>query len=69
MTTDLTVTRRLADVLLERPLTEYVAEKRTSTPRWSWRLIAKQLYHDTDGQVTISHNTLRLWFADDEVAV
>lgn len=63
VTTDtLTVTQRLAEVLLGRPLDEYVAEKRASVPQWPWRLIAKQLAADTDGKVSVSHTALRRWY-------
>ena len=52
----------LADILLDRPLAEYVAEKRTGRPRWSWNDIAAQLSDDTDGKVAVSPESLRQWF-------
>jgi hypothetical protein len=58
----------LADVLLGRPLVEYVGEKRSGRPRWSWSLIAEQLVDDTGGKVAVTGETLRLWFGDDETA-
>lgn len=61
----LTANQRLAEVLLERPLAEYVAEKRAAVPQWPWRLIAKQLATDTEGQVSVSHTALRRWYGDD----
>ena len=64
MKTEATANRRLADITLGRPLDEYVAEKRTARPRWSWRLIAQQLSEDTDGDIQLSHQTLRLWFGE-----
>lgn len=55
-------TQVLAEVLLDRPLVEYVAEKRNATPRWPWRLIAEQLTTDTDGKVSVSGEWLRSSF-------
>lgn len=59
-----TPTQRLADQLLRRPLAEYVAEKRSAKPRWSWQLIAEQLAEDTDGQVTVTREALRTWYGE-----
>ena len=59
----------LADILLEQPLAEYVAEKRTAIPRWPWRLIAEQLATDTDGKVDVTHETLRSWYGISDEAV
>lgn len=61
-------TQLLAGLLLDRPLADYVAEKRNAVPRWPWRLIAVQLATDTEGQVAVTHETLRQWYARDEVA-
>lgn len=63
-----TANQKLAEVLLERPLAEYVAEKRASVPQWPWRLIAKQLATDTNGKVSVSHTALRRWYAEDVAA-
>lgn len=49
-------------------MTEYIAEKRNSTPKWPWRLIAQQLATDTDGRVEVTHETLRQWYGDDLAA-
>lgn len=65
VTPDTTANQRLAEVLLGRPLAEYVAEKRAAVPQWPWRLIATQLATDTDGQVSVSHTALRRWYGDD----
>jgi hypothetical protein len=64
-----TPSQRLADALLPIPLAEYVHSKRTSIPRWSWRLIAQQLSTDTNGAVTVTDESLRRWFPDDTQAV
>ncbi len=68
MTPDTTAKQRLAEVLLDRPMSEYIAEKRTATPKWPWRLIATQLALDTDGQVEVTHETLRQWYASEVAA-
>lgn len=68
MAHQLTPTQRLAEVLLDRSLAEYVIEKRTARPRWPWRLIAEQLAIDTDGQVTVTHEALRSWYPDEVAA-
>jgi len=59
---NLTPTQRLAAIKLGRPLEEYVNEKRTARPRWTWKLIAEQLAEDTDGEITVSHEALRQWY-------
>ena len=63
-----TPNQRLAERILQRPLNEYVSEKRDAIPKWSWGLIAEQLSTDTDGEVAISGEALRLWFRDDMAA-
>lgn len=68
MTQDSTANQRLAEVLLDRPLVDYIAERRQVTPKLSWRKIARQLAADTDGQVDVTPETLRLWFATEVAA-
>lgn len=69
MSDPLTPTQRLAEHLLGRSLLEYVTEKRNQErPRWSWQAIADQLKADTEGQVAVSREVLRSWYADTEVA-
>jgi hypothetical protein len=60
----------LAEVILERPLVDYIHEKRTAVPRWSWNLIANQLSVDTEGKVNVSYEWLRQLYlaAEDERA-
>ena len=60
----LTPTQRLAAIKLGRPLADYVSEKRTARPRWTWEAIADQLAADTDGEVTVSREALRQWYGD-----
>lgn len=57
-----TSAHRLADLVLERPLSGWVAERRERGD--SWRRIAIDLERDTDGQVTVTDETLRSWFPD-----
>lgn len=60
--------QRFAEHLIGRPFVEYATEKRQATPKWSWRMIARQLATDTGGQVDVAPETLRMWFIDDEAA-
>lgn len=64
MSSSLTPSQALAETLLGRPLSEYIAEKRNAKPRWSWRLIAEQLAEDTDGKVVVTYETLRNWYGE-----
>lgn len=57
--------QRLAAIELGRSLADYVAEKRTAVPQWPWKLIAEQLAADTDGQIVLSHESLRQWYGQD----
>jgi hypothetical protein len=61
----LTPTQHLASLKLGRPLADYVSEKRTALPQWSWQSIAYQLATDTDGVVNISREALRQWYGED----
>ncbi len=54
-----TPTQRLATLLLGRDVNAYVAEKRDDGV--AWRFIARDLYDRTDGQVDVTHETLRQW--------
>jgi hypothetical protein len=62
-------TRQLAERALGGSLADYIAEKRAARPQWPWRLIARQLTDDTNGEIVVSHETVRLWFADDVARV
>jgi hypothetical protein len=69
MAEDLTTSQRLAGHLLGRPLAEYVMEKRAQErPRWSWQDIADQLADDTQGEINLSAESLRLWYSTEAVA-
>jgi hypothetical protein len=65
MSNGLNPNQTLAELILGRPLAEYVIEKRTARPRWPWRMIAEQLAEDTDGKVTVTHEALRNWYPDE----
>lgn len=57
---------RLADHLLEGQLRTFITERRAA--KRSWRLIARDLYEATGGQVDVTHETLRSWVADELAA-
>lgn len=61
-----TPTVRLAEVLLggDGALEEFVSSRR---PQRSWRLLARDLYEATDGQIDVTYETLRSWFPDEPV--
>ena len=59
-----TATQRLATVLLGQDLGEWVAERRAHPYQPSWQAIADELTRTTDGQIEVSRETLRLWYAD-----
>ena len=62
----MTPTQRLAALLLEQPLADYVATKRLDGQPWA--SIAADLSLDTGGAVDVSRETLRLWFGDKAAA-
>lgn len=58
--------KALAEHLLGRSLSDYIAEKRAARrPRWSYRMIAEQLADDTDGKVVVTGETVRQWAPSD----
>jgi hypothetical protein len=57
-----TTTQRLADVLLDGKLSEFVFERRAK--HRSWRLIARDLYEQTG--IDLTYETLRRWYPDDD---
>lgn len=54
-----TPTQRLASLLLEQPVTDWIADKRAAG--LSWRVIARDLHADTQGAVDVTAETLRGW--------
>lgn len=61
-----TARQQLAAIILGKSLGEYVSDKRAE--RLAWRKIAKALEVDTNGRVTVTHETLRIWYGDDAKA-
>jgi hypothetical protein len=59
--TEPTPARRLATVLLEQPVGEWIAGQRDLG--LSWRDVADTLAVVTHGQVVITHETARMWSA------
>ena len=59
-----TPTQRLADLLLPTTLGDFVATRRADGR--SWRLIARDLHEQTNGQVDVTAETLRGWFGPSE---
>lgn len=55
---------QLADLLLDKPLDEWVAERRTEIGWKSWDRMALELRHVTEGRVVLAGNTLRRWFPE-----
>lgn len=56
-----TPTQRLATLLLEQPVTDWIADKRAAG--LSWRVIARDLHTSTQGAVDVTAETLRGWTA------
>jgi len=65
MTTPL---RRLADTILGSGIDTFIAERRARSPRTPWRVIARELYDATDGQIDVTPETLRKWATASQVA-
>lgn len=57
-----TATQRLADHELGEPLAARVERDRKAGK--AWRIIARDLYVETEGRVDVTHETLRAWFRD-----
>ena len=55
----------LAGLLLRTPLSEWVRERRESTPKQSWESISRQLFMATKQRVSLSGETLRRRYGQD----
>lgn len=55
--------QRLAAVLLGEPLEQWVTARR---PHTAWVTLASELYEALDGELSISHESLRLWYGPTE---
>ena len=58
-TTEATDKQRLATILLGEPVADWLQAKRAMG--MSWRSIANHLEDETDGQVSVSHESVRQW--------
>ena len=58
-----TATQRLADAMLKESLEGYVRSRRAQGR--PWRLIARDLWQDTDGEIDVTYETLRTWYPDE----
>lgn len=59
-----TATQRLATLLLNRDVREFIHERRLTEPPRPWRFVVRDLVEATDGQIDVTHETLRQWYAD-----
>jgi hypothetical protein len=55
----LTPNQKLAGMLLGKPVKDYIAERRAAGR--SWRLVSRDLYEATNGQIDITGEAARLW--------
>lgn len=62
----LTPTQKLAGFLLGKPVKEYLLERRAAGR--SWRLVARDLYEATNGQIDITYQAAKNWAADKDNA-
>jgi hypothetical protein len=58
-----TANQRLASLLLGQPVDQWLTQRRESGR--SWRLIARDLYDATNGQVDMTYEALRRWLPED----
>lgn len=59
-----TVTRRLAEMILEESLDDFVTSRRMQSPPRAWRLISRDLWEATDSQIDVTYETLRSWYPE-----
>lgn len=52
-----------ANLVVPGGLDDFVLTRRTAG--LGWRLIARELWVTTDGEVDLTHETLRRWYPDD----
>lgn len=65
MPIDASHTRKLASVLLKQDVVEYILERR---PHRSWRVIARDIYEATGGEVDVTPQTVINWVRENEPA-
>lgn len=59
-------TQQLATLYLDQDVLTFIQHRRTKGI--AWRIIARDLYEATDHQVDVTHETIRNWVRNDEVA-
>ena len=59
----MTPSQRLATVLLGQDVRDWLRTQRADGA--SWRIIARNLYNQTNHQVDVSHEAVRSWLEDD----
>jgi len=57
-----TAAAELASLILERPIEEWIAERRAAGR--AWRRVERDLLEATGGRVDVTHETLRTWAPD-----
>jgi hypothetical protein len=63
MPTAISANQKLASALLKRDVVEFIAERR---PERSWRVIARDIYEATKGQVDVTPQTVINWYGERE---
>lgn len=63
-----TPAQHLADILLDQPVEEWIAERRNQDKPVSWRRISLELRDATDGKCDIAPATLLAWHDAAQVA-
>lgn len=61
MPTATSANRKLATALLKRDVVDFIAERR---PDRSWRVIARDIYEATKGEVDVTPQTVINWYQD-----
>ena len=62
----LTPNQKLAGMILGKPVKDFIRERRALGR--SWRLVARDLYEATNGQIDITHQAAQNWAADKDTA-
>lgn len=57
-----TPTARLAEHILGESVVDFIQARRAEGH--AWRIVARDLYEATDGQIDVTYETLRSWYPD-----